>query len=193
MGADAFADLAESVGWTEFELDPDSYDSEDYPARLWDVPDGWVRFVEDTVLGIKYVDVDAPSRDVDVVKTAFEARDRDELLQLLDLTGAADDVCRMLRMLARAAQATPFDRRIFDAVAVALDSADEDVQISALAVVGRSRWTQFLPHIEGLTKTSSTRVRAFAANAKVILDTASRMASVADDQLTSRPEQAKRR
>lgn len=171
--ADDFEEFAESLGWAEVELDPESYDSEDYPALLWEVPGGGqVRFVEDTVFELKYVDVDTPSRHVALaVRAAFEVRDRDELLELVDLGASPGEITRVLYMLARAAQATPFDQRIFDVVVLAFDADDEDVQIAALAVAGRSRWTQFIPRVAELAEnTDSGRVRRFAGNATVILE-----------------------
>jgi hypothetical protein len=167
-----FDDFAEDSGWNEVELDPETYDSEDYPAQLWDAPGGQVHFVDDTVFKLQYVDIDTPSSEIErAIREEFEVRDRDELLGLLDLTAPADDLSRTLRMLARAAQATPFDQLIFDAVTTALDNDHEDMQIAALAVAGRSRWTQFLPRVTELAENSeSARVRGVAGNARTILE-----------------------
>lgn len=168
---DDLEDVAAAAGWDEVELDPDAYDSENFPSRLWNHPGGTVRFVDDTVLRLQFVDIVPPSAEAEAaIRDRFEARERDELAGLVDLDAPAERVVRSLRRLAAGLWRTPYSEPIASLILDALDSPNDDIVGAAMSSVNRTRWTEFRPRVDELSgRTSDAWVRAAAENAQLRL------------------------
>jgi len=176
---DDFARLAQENGWTPVDAgaEQDESSDEDRPERRWQVPGGEVRFVDDTVVEVQYVDISAePSAPIEeTIDAELRAYDKETCLQVLDLSKPEATVSHALRLLATTAPGD-FDQRVFDATASALQDEREKVRYWALKIANYTEWTQFLPEVSRLASSDpSQTVRTFATNSKLLLEAIGRI------------------
>lgn len=173
-----FALHAQDNGWTEVEIEEN--DDDDRPARLWQVPDGGeVRFVDDTGMKCQYVEIDAdPTDPIEIaIKEELTCYDRQDCVEVLDLTQQEETVCHALRLLTCTAPGE-VDQQVIDATVEALRDERENVRVAAAKIPTSTRWTEFLPEVTRLAKTDpSKRVQGSAGNAKLILELTQRIAT----------------
>ncbi len=173
-----FALHAQDNGWVEVEIE-ENHD-EDRPARLWRIPDdGEVRFVDETALQCQYVEITADATDPvqAAINEEFTCYDRQDCVEVLDLSQGEDTVRHALRLLTCTAPGE-VDQQVIDATVEALRDARENVRVAAVQIPIYTRWTEFLPEVTRLAETdSSKRVRSFAGNAKLILQLTQRIAA----------------
>lgn len=175
---DVFALHARDNRWTEVKIE-ENHD-EDRPARLWRVPDGGeVRFVNETALQCQYVEITAdPTDPVEAaIKEEFTCYDRQDCIEVLDLTQREETVCHALRLLTCTAPGQ-CNQQVIDATVEALHDERENVRVAAVQIPLYTKWTEFLPEVTRLVGTdSSKRVRSFAGNAKLILQLTQQIAA----------------
>lgn len=175
---DVFALHAQDNGWTEAAIE-ENHD-EDRPARLWRLPDsGEVRFVNETALQCQYVEITAdPANPIEVaINEEFTCYDRQDCVEVLDLTQREETVCHALRLLTCTAPGE-VDQQVIDVTVEALQDERENVRVAAVQIPVYTRWTEFLPEVTRLAETDpSKRVRSFAGNAKLILQLTQRIAA----------------
>ncbi|SER01168.1 hypothetical protein [Actinokineospora terrae] len=170
---EVFAEHARDNGWDEAGADEED---EDRPRQRWDAPGGRVTFVDDTVVEVQYLDIEAePSGPVeDAVKAEFTAYDKADCLGALDLAQPRETVVRALRLLACTAPG-PVDNQVVEATTAALDDEREDVRVAALKVANYTRWTRLLPRVREVAESDgSDRVRRFAGNSRLLLEAVER-------------------
>lgn len=174
MDVGIFDEIADEQSWPETE--DDQPEDEDAPAKVWQVPGGTLRFVDDELLKVQYVDVsaDPPEPVVAVIEQQFTGYDRDYVLAALDLDKDEAEVTHAVRLLA-AVTTGPFDQRVYDATVAALHDQREKVRYWALKVANYTRWPQFLDEARRLEEGDpSQTVRSFAGNTRVILELSNR-------------------
>lgn len=175
---DVFALHAQDNGWTEIEIEEN--DDEDLPTRLWRVPQGGeVRFVNDTAIECQYVEIDVKSIDSieNSISEEFTCYDRQDCVDILDLSQPEETVCHALRLLTCTAPGE-VDQQVIDATVEALRDERESVRVTAIQIPTYTRWPEFLPEVTRLAKSDpSKRVQGFAGNAKLILELTQRTAS----------------
>ncbi len=174
MDVGIFDEIAAEQSWPE--AADDQPEDDDPPAKVWKVPGGTLRFVDDQLLQVQYVDVsaDPPEPVVAVIEQQFTGYDRDYCLAALDLGKSEAEVTHGLRLLAAVATG-PFDQRVYDATVAALHDGREKVRYWALKVASYTRWSQFLNEARRLEKGDpSQTVRSFAGNTRVIVELSNR-------------------
>jgi hypothetical protein len=174
MDVSTFDEIAAEQSWPAAE--DDQPQDEDAMAKVWQVPGGTLRFVDDELLQVQYVDVSAnPSEPVvSVIERHFSGYDRDYCLAALDLDKGEAEVTHGMRLLA-AVTTGPFDQRVYDVTVAALHDEREKVRYWALKVANYTRWRQFLDEARRLEKDDpSQTVRGFAGNTCVILELSNR-------------------
>lgn len=166
----SFERIATEQAWTE--LADDRPEDEDAPSKLWRVPGGSLRFVDDQLLEVQYVEVSARPCEpvVAAIEEQFSGYDQDYCLAALDLEMDEAQVTRGVRLLAAVTHG-PFDPRVYDVTVAAMRDAREKVRYWALKVANYTRWPQFLGEARRLAaEDPSQTVRSFAGNTRVILE-----------------------
>jgi hypothetical protein len=169
-----FEELAAEQSWMEAR--DDGPEDEDAPSKVWQVPGGTLRFVDDQLLQVQYVEVCAvPCEPVlGVIERRFTGYDRDDCLAALDLGMAETQVTHGVRLLA-AVSTGSFDQRVYDATVAAMRDTRDRVRYWALKVANYTRWPQFLDEARRLEERDpSQTVRSFAGNTRVILELSNR-------------------
>jgi hypothetical protein len=174
MEVDIFDEIAADQSWPE--VDDDLPEDDDAPAKRWRVPGGTLRFVDDQLVEVQYIDVSAEPLEpvVAVIEQQFTGYDRDYCLAALDLGNGEAEVTHAVRLLAAVASG-PFDQRVFDATVAALHDEREKVRYWALKIAIYTRWPQLVDEARRLEKSDpSQTVRGFAANTRMILELSNR-------------------
>jgi hypothetical protein len=171
ISMEQFARFAEEQGWPAGDEpeDPDGDIDEDRLTSIWRTPSGDVRFVDDTIVRVQYVD-NARGDVANRIRGRFACYNRDQAVAALDLDADEETVRRAFRLVSVTAAGVA-DEETFDVTVRGLRHVRADVRRSALEVAHYAPTTRFLPEVIRLAEQDPDRnVRQWAGSVRMLLE-----------------------